>query len=54
MSARADVSAIDVDRRAAFARLADGHLDAAYRIAGVVLTAIPDTCADVRWQPVGE
>jgi RNA polymerase sigma-70 factor (ECF subfamily) len=37
MISRSSVAALEVDRRAAFARLADGQLDAAYRIAGVIL-----------------
>ena len=37
MTGRAGVAAIEIDRRVMFARLADGQLDTAYRIAGVIL-----------------
>ena len=37
MTGRVGVASIDVDRRAAFARLVDAQLDASYRIAGVIL-----------------
>ena len=37
MTGRADVAAIESDRRAAFAAFVDGHLDRAYRIASVIL-----------------
>lgn len=42
MIGRAGIGAIEADRRAAFARLADEHLDRAYRIAGVILGSGPD------------
>jgi RNA polymerase sigma-70 factor (ECF subfamily) len=42
MTGRADVAPIEVDRREAFARLADGQLDAAYRIAAVILGGSAD------------